>query len=88
VERPDVALIDIGLPEIDGYEMARRVRAGAAGHSVLLIALTGYGQSEDRELAYEAGFHAHMVKPFNREAFARLLAERLPLMTRDVEDPT
>ncbi len=85
VERPDVALIDIGLPEIDGYEVARRVRASAATSSVLLIALTGYGQAEDRNLAYEAGFHAHMVKPFNRDAFARLLAERLPLMTRDGE---
>jgi two-component system, chemotaxis family, CheB/CheR fusion protein len=85
-ERPDVALIDIGLPEIDGYEVARRMRASTASHSVLLIALTGYGQAEDRDAAYEAGFHAHMVKPFNREAFARLLAERLPLMTRDGRD--
>ncbi len=86
-ERPDVALIDIGLPEIDGYEVARRVRATSGSNSVLLIALTGYGQAEDRETAYKAGFHAHMVKPFNREAFARLLAERLPLMTRDLDDP-
>lgn len=85
-ERPDVALIDVGLPKIDGYEVARRIRACTTNNSVLLIALTGYGQADDREAAYEAGFHAHMVKPFNREAFARLLAERLPLMTRDVSD--
>jgi two-component system CheB/CheR fusion protein len=87
-ERPDVALIDVGLPKIDGYEVARRLRASTANHSVLLIALTGYGQAEDREAAYQAGFHAHMVKPFNREAFSRLLAERLPLTPRGVEEPT
>ena len=60
--RPDVALIDIGLPEFDGYEVARKVR-GALGGTILLVALTGYGQPDDRRQALEAGFDAHLVKP-------------------------
>jgi signal transduction histidine kinase/ActR/RegA family two-component response regulator len=60
--RPDVALVDIGLPEFDGYELARKARAEAGG-SLHLIALTGYGQPDDRRQALEAGFDAHLVKP-------------------------
>jgi CheY-like chemotaxis protein len=60
--RPDVALIDIGLPEFDGYEVTRKVR-GALGGTLLLVALTGYGQPDDRRQALEAGFDAHLVKP-------------------------
>ena len=60
--RPDVALVDIGLPQFDGYEVARKVRA-AAGAPVYLVALTGFGQPDDRRLALEAGFDAHLVKP-------------------------
>ena len=59
---PDVVLLDIGLPGIDGYEAARRIRAGG-GVGVRLIALTGWGQDKDRELASEAGFDEHWVKP-------------------------
>jgi len=59
---PDVAIIDIGLPEIDGYEVARRLRADRK-HATLLVALTGYGQPEDERRAHEAGFDAHLVKP-------------------------
>jgi two-component system, chemotaxis family, CheB/CheR fusion protein len=64
--RPDVALLDIGLPKIDGYELARRLRA-QLGDSIFLIALTGYGRGEDHEAVLEAGFNAHLVKPVNVE---------------------
>ncbi len=61
--RPDVMLLDIGLPGIDGYEVARRVRAMPRGRDIRLIALTGYGQTEDRRRALAAGFDDHLVKP-------------------------
>jgi CheY-like chemotaxis protein len=70
---PDVALVDIGLPGIDGYEVARRVRAGH-GSRPLLIALTGYGQPEDRRRATEAGFDSLLVKPVDPSALSDLLA--------------
>jgi CheY-like chemotaxis protein len=60
--RPDAVLLDIGLPQMDGYEVARRLRADPAASRVHLIALTGYGQEHDRERAREAGFGAHLVK--------------------------
>jgi CheY-like chemotaxis protein len=60
--RPDLSLVDIGLPGFDGYEVARKVR-GAAGIGLHLVALTGYGQPDDRRQALEAGFDAHLVKP-------------------------
>lgn len=73
--RPEVALIDIGLPgDVDGYEVARRLRA-ALGRSILLVATTGYGQPHERERALEAGFDAHLVKPLEPEELSRLLAE-------------
>jgi two-component system, sensor histidine kinase len=64
-ERPDVALVDIGLPGLDGYELARRVRASAEPWSsqVMLIALTGYGQASDIDRARAAGFNRHLLKP-------------------------
>ncbi|MGC4000879.1 MAG: PAS domain S-box protein [Anaeromyxobacter sp.] len=62
-ERPEVVLCDIGLPGIDGYEVARRLRADPAMQRVRLIALTGYAQPEDRRRAVEAGFDAHLAKP-------------------------
>jgi CheY-like chemotaxis protein len=60
--RPNAALIDIGLPELDGYEVARRAR-DALGDSLVLIAMTGYGQAEDRARAAQAGFDTHLTKP-------------------------
>jgi CheY-like chemotaxis protein len=60
--RPDAAVIDIGLPGFDGYELARRARR-ALGDSLLLIAMTGYGQAEDNRRAFEAGFDRHITKP-------------------------
>jgi len=62
-EKPDVAVIDIGLPELDGYEIARRVRAHPATSAIRLVAVTGYGQEEDRRRALDAGFDEHLVKP-------------------------
>jgi PAS domain S-box-containing protein len=62
-ERPDIALIDIGLPGLNGYEVARRIRATETGRGIKLIALTGYGQAEDMRQAREAGFDLHLVKP-------------------------
>jgi signal transduction histidine kinase/CheY-like chemotaxis protein len=70
--RPDVALIDIGLPGLDGYDVARQVRA-ALGNRVRLIALTGYGQPHDRRRALEAGFDLHLVKPVDPEMLRGLL---------------
>ena len=71
--RPEVALVDIGLPGIDGYEVARRVRA-ALGAAVSLVAVTGYGQVEDRHRAAEAGFDLHLTKPIDLGELKSLLA--------------
>lgn len=70
--RPEVAIVDIGLPVLDGYEVARQIRQ-AYGGSVFLVALTAYGQPEDRQRALQAGFDAHMTKPANPEDLLRLL---------------
>jgi signal transduction histidine kinase/CheY-like chemotaxis protein len=69
---PEVALLDIGLPGMDGYELARRMRGLAPG--LILVAVSGYGQAEDRERSRAAGFVAHLVKPFTYEELARTLA--------------
>ena len=71
---PEAVFLDIGLPQMDGYEIARRLRADPAARGVQLIALTGYGQEHDRERAREAGFGAHLVKPADIEAVNRILA--------------
>jgi signal transduction histidine kinase/ActR/RegA family two-component response regulator len=71
--RPDVMVVDIGLPRLDGYGVAREVRA-ALGEDVYLIALTGYGQPEDRRRAMEAGFDVHLTKPVDAFALLDLLA--------------
>ncbi len=75
-QKPDVALVDIGLPEIDGYEVARRVRANGAIRDVYLVALTGYGLPDDRRRSQESGFDDHLVKPVNLDTLNRLLAQR------------
>jgi CheY-like chemotaxis protein len=74
--RPDVALIDIGLPEFDGYEVARRIRSTSEVRGMMLVALTGYGTPEDRQRAVQAGFDAHLVKPLNFDQLADLLTAR------------
>lgn len=69
----DVAVVDIGLPDIDGHEVARRLRQGRSGRATL-IALTGYGQPEDRERALAAGFDIHLVKPATLERLNEAIA--------------
>jgi PAS domain S-box-containing protein len=69
----DVALVDIGLPKLDGYEVARRVRGTPAGRALRLVALTGYGQPADRQRAMEAGFDAFLVKPVDPSDLLRIL---------------
>lgn len=71
---PDVALIDIGLPGIDGYQIAASLRATTPGREMYLIAITGYGRPEDRARALESGFDHYIVKPLNVDALDRLLA--------------
>jgi CheY-like chemotaxis protein len=72
--QPEVVLLDIGLPKMDGYEVARRLRAQAGTKDALVVAVTGYGQEEDRRRAQEAGFDAHLVKPADISALQRLLS--------------
>jgi signal transduction histidine kinase/integral membrane sensor domain MASE1 len=74
--RPDVVLLDIGLPGRSGYEVARHIRAQPWGKSALLIAITGWGQDDDRRRSEEAGFDAHLVKPIDPVALERLLLNR------------
>lgn len=72
--RPEIALIDIGMPVLDGYEVARRIRAQAWGQQIMLVALTGWGQDSDRFRAREAGFDLHLVKPVELDKLAKVLA--------------
>jgi CheY-like chemotaxis protein len=71
--RPEVVLVDIGIPGLDGYEVARRLRASDAGKHMMLVAVTGYGQARDRQRALESGFDAHLVKPIDPDELYRLL---------------
>ena len=75
---PEVALLDIGMPLLDGYEVARRIRAQAWGKRITLVALTGWGQDSDRRRSQEAGFDSHLVKPLDLDKLTQLLA-RLPV---------
>jgi two-component system, sensor histidine kinase len=70
---PDVAIIDVGLPGLDGFELARRLRADPRGRAVTLIAITGYGQHETRARALDAGFDAFLVKPLGADDLERIL---------------
>ena len=73
--RPDIVLLDIGLPELNGYEIAKRLRGDARGavRNMRLIAISGYGRPEDVKLALESGFDAHLTKPFDSEQLDRLI---------------
>jgi CheY-like chemotaxis protein len=73
-ERPDVALVDVGLPDISGYEVAARLRAQPGGARILLAAITGYGRDQDRDAALKAGFDAHLTKPVEIAELERLFA--------------
>jgi len=72
--RPDVILLDIGLPELNGYDVARRIREQPWGKKMVLVALTGWGQEEDRRRAHEAGFNHHLTKPVDPSTLKKLLA--------------
>jgi CheY-like chemotaxis protein len=71
---PDFALLDIGMPHMDGYEVARRIRAEPWGAQMTLVALTGWGQSEDQRRTREAGFDCHLVKPVSFEAVTDVMS--------------
>jgi DNA-binding response OmpR family regulator len=73
--QPDIVLLDIGLPKLSGHEVARRIRRQPHGSTMMLVALTGWGQEEDRRKSSEAGFDHHLVKPVNVEALTRLLGD-------------
>jgi len=75
---PDVALIDIGMPGMSGYDLARRLRATPAGETAYLVALTGWGQDEDRRRSREAGFDHHWVKPIDIAAVQQVVASVTP----------
>jgi two-component system, chemotaxis family, CheB/CheR fusion protein len=74
-DRPETALIDIGLPDLDGYSVARRIRSAPGGKEIFLVALTGFSRSADRQRAEEAGFDAHAVKPVDWKTLERVLGE-------------
>lgn len=79
--KPDLVFLDIGLPEMNGYEVARRIRASSAGRSVCLIAVTGWGGEKDRDAAKEAGFNGHITKPVDLVEVTRLLTHGTPELT-------
>jgi CheY-like chemotaxis protein len=83
---PDVALIDIGLPVMDGYELAQRIAADAGARATRLVAVTGYGQQRDREASARAGFSAHLVKPVDIDQLRAIVA-RLRNETSSAEAP-
>jgi CheY-like chemotaxis protein len=70
----DVILLDLGMPHMDGFEVADRIRALPRGRDVLLVALTGWGQIDDRRRTAEAGFDEHLTKPVDNERLAAMLA--------------
>jgi CheY-like chemotaxis protein len=72
-KRPDVALLDIGLPEMDGYQLGQRLRQLPGLEGLRLVALTGYSQASDRARSRELGFAAHLVKPIDLDALGMLL---------------
>jgi CheY-like chemotaxis protein len=73
--RPEVVLLDIGLPSMNGYEVAKKLRAEDCCKDALIIAVTGYGQEEDRSRSQEAGFDHHLVKPIDYNALVSLFAQ-------------
>jgi two-component system, sensor histidine kinase len=82
-ERPDVFLLDVGMPGMSGYEVARRIRLEAWGRDALLIAITGWGQQDDKLQAKAAGFNAHLTKPVDPRVIERMLVEFFSSATRN-----
>jgi CheY-like chemotaxis protein len=74
--KPDVVLLDIGLPKMNGYEVARRIRKEPWGSNPILVAITGWGQTEDKELSRESGFDHHLVKPVDHDQLLTLIQKR------------
>ena len=72
--RPDTILMEVGLPELDGFEVARRLRQSGADAELLLVAVTGYGDEKNRRRSREAGFDLHLLKPVDPEVLQHLLA--------------
>jgi CheY-like chemotaxis protein/two-component sensor histidine kinase len=82
--RPDAVLLDLGLPGLDGYEVARRLRHAPGGPEMLIVALSGYGREEDKERSRHSGFDVHLVKPVDPGAVERILAaDRLNQFRKD-----
>lgn len=77
--RPQVAFLDLGMPKVNGYDAARRIRAEGWGKDVLLVALTGWGSDDDKRKCEEAGFDRHLTKPVSPQALTKLLAEVVPV---------
>jgi CheY-like chemotaxis protein len=75
--RPHVALLDIGMPKLNGYEVARRIRAAPWGRAMTLVAVTGWGQAEDKRRAREAGFDRHFTKPLDLDVLGAFLTDAL-----------
>ena len=80
--RPDVILLDIGLPKLNGYEACRKIREQPWSKDIVIVALTGWGQDEDRRKSHEAGFNGHLVKPADYKVLTKLLDELLPTSDR------
>ena len=78
---PDVVVLDLGLPRMDGYELARRLRARTYGSGLVLVALTGWAGKDVRSKAAEAGFDYHLVKPVNWEELERIVESHVPRAT-------
>lgn len=76
--QPEIALLDIGMPQLDGYEVARRIRASPWRESMQLVALTGWGQESDRQRSRESGFNNHLTKPVDHELLTRLPDQHFP----------
>jgi len=88
IYHPDMALIDIGMPDLDGYELARRIRAEPWGTHLMLIAVTGWGQESDRRRALEAGFNEHLTKPVDPARLIALIESRADRSLNDGSAPT
>jgi CheY-like chemotaxis protein len=75
--KPEIVILDIGMPGMSGYEVAQRIRAEPWGKRTLLIALTGWGQEEDKRKAFDAGFDHHLIKPIDPDALEALMGSAL-----------
>jgi CheY-like chemotaxis protein len=82
--RPEVVLLDIGLPKMNGYKVAQHIRKQPWGSGMALIALTGWGQEEDKRRAFDAGFDYHLTKPVDTVSLEKLLALIAPVRHQPV----